>query len=410
MLGFHYNNNSGIISKYSINLMWINKPEHTNKTFIAPYNDKDLKFKLLDPVIKWAEANPNASINLWYDSAYTTEEAIKNTQNILQGIAKEKKIANIKLKDIRKISVVKDNPNVFSKQLPIYFRIDLLKLIIIVDEIENGQQDSAIFADLDVSTELKNGSLMTKNTLFDPMIMRQLNECGGLLLGRADDDFCCDPDIQFIQLINNPDMIYAIKLAIINVNLERAMLALKCENPIAKKMLLANLVERVCFDTMYKLMVFYKDVIIEDPNNKDLKIFKEGSWVPYKPVEHGYWPFGLATTVGSKPYIPDTSEQANQAQWLKLNEKMSEFEAMNKDADQQKYSEKVSQSVSYHPYLKASKEVYDRRSQSFNDHMNMKPGSRPVNASTPNGHSVLFYQIPNDDQYLNKRQKLVTTP
>ena len=183
-------------------MMWINATLNQGddkflsvmkKGFQEGYGHKDA-LSFYHSITEWAKANPEATINLWYDSEYTTSFAVAEVQKMLLIFP------NIHLCDIRTIPIVAMNPDVFSDQVPIYLRIDLLKTIIVVDAIERGRDDSAIFADIEVGDKRSPDQTrrMDKNELFDAITLTQLN-LHGLLMVEA-----YPAENQFLQLINHP--------------------------------------------------------------------------------------------------------------------------------------------------------------------------------------------------------------
>src|SRR5258708_34897081 len=117
-----------IPSHYSINLMWINLTLDPSKPYICTYTtESDLITQFLDKAKKWKAANPEAEVNIWYDSKFITQKSLQDTQSVLNKMGQQDSSFNIKLRDIRDIDIVKNNPDVFSDNVPIYFRIDLLK-------------------------------------------------------------------------------------------------------------------------------------------------------------------------------------------------------------------------------------------------------------------------------------------
>lgn len=165
--------------------MWINRFMYCKPNFICnTQRIEDFTDLILSPVIKWAQANPSAEVNLWYDSATVNKQALKNTNEALRlELDKIKakqniEVENIQLRDIRTTLIVQDNPDIFTDQLPLYFRIDLLKLIIIVNSIENENFDAAIFSDLEVGDLRKKGDRMNKSELFDTQTLTLLNKYG----------------------------------------------------------------------------------------------------------------------------------------------------------------------------------------------------------------------------------------
>ena len=205
---------SASIDEYSINLMWINKVLNIQQKYISSAKDKNnLHRNLLAPVIKWAIANKDAEVNLWYDSVHTTVEAVDETKKELDILTSKQSINNIYLRNIRDIPIISINKDAFSDQTPIYYRVDILKAIIIVFSIENENKDVAIFTDLEVGNRRPNKDRMGKDELFDSATMKKLEKYG-LIHNYIEN--------QFLQLKNNELMIKSIKHAIINANLMRA--------------------------------------------------------------------------------------------------------------------------------------------------------------------------------------------
>jgi hypothetical protein len=144
---------------YSISLMWINSGQSnflvnffSNNFFsnaFKQYICDDVTKKLFEPALSWAETNREAQIIIWYDGAHVSKQAVINTQCKLDVFLKHHNVNNIILQDVRTINMVANNPDVFSSQIPIYFRVDLLKLMIILHRIEKGD-DFTIFTDLEV--------------------------------------------------------------------------------------------------------------------------------------------------------------------------------------------------------------------------------------------------------------------
>jgi hypothetical protein len=283
------------INSYSINLMWINKTLDPNQKYLSAAKDDDeLKEKLLNPVIKWANANPTAEVSLWYDSAHVTPKAVKDTQNALGGLLEERGIMNVKLRDIRSIPIVKENQDAFSDQIPLYFRVDMFKPIILVHSVESEKKDSAIFADLEVGDKRPNGDRMGKDELFKPSVLRKLNS-SGLIINKAGGNKAEGHinENQFLQLVNNPRMISAIKHAIVNVNLVRAENALNHDQ---KETFVPALSDAIFGSTLHDVFHYYNLT----GNGKTIKVRSDvtslggetNQWVDFNPEEHGYAPLG----------------------------------------------------------------------------------------------------------------------
>ena len=296
------------VEKYSINLMWINETLKPEQEYIYPSKDiAELKEQFLAPALKWALANPCAEVNIWYDSVQTTEEAITRTQDALSSVCDgESRKKTIHLRDIREIPIVHDNPDAFSDYLPIYFRIDILKAIIIVDEIERGGKDAAIFSDLEVGNLRPNRDRMNKEELFAADDLERFKRLGLTI------NMGMNLENQFLQLMNNPMMIYAIKHALINVNLTRAVVALNFKPESGEDWLKKDLIlslSRAVFRSLDDIFYFYKHITLSGGSQLVVRpdIVGKGSEkdpkIPYVLDEHGYAPFGLyCCSIGNLVY------------------------------------------------------------------------------------------------------------
>lgn len=286
----NFKNNSEIPTDYSINLMWINKKLNEDNPYIDnSQSEEDLIQNFLIKAKYWEDSNPEAEINIWFDSQFVSEKALKATQEVLSKIS-----GNIKLRDIREIELVKNNSDVFSDYIPVYFRIDILKLIICLHSILEESKEAAIFTDLLVGDRrdfTQQTPRMTKAELFSLEIMEILNNIGIL---------SNDMENQFFQVMNKPESIEAIK-AFINVNLLRAIHALNLladvetvEKLTRKKEVVTDLSE-VLAATMHTQL--YPLVVgnMRKENLINAKFFDETAadeWVPYDFVKHGYLPLG----------------------------------------------------------------------------------------------------------------------
>ncbi len=138
--------------KYSINLMWINQELDLAQHLIFPAKiASNLKQTTVQTILDWAVKNPTSRVNIWFDSQFTTKQAIKNTQNLLdQAIVKYPKIAGIKLKDVRKLKIVQQHPEFFTGQIPLYFRVDLMRVIAIAQTLNKKHDLYFVYSDLDI--------------------------------------------------------------------------------------------------------------------------------------------------------------------------------------------------------------------------------------------------------------------
>lgn len=222
-------------AKYAINLLWLNKTLIESQEHILPATGcgkGTTAVGCLSEVLAWKQANPEASVTLWYDSVYTSAKAFQCTQQALKSMAE----VEVLLKDIREIPIVKSNPDTFSSYVPIYFRVDLLKYIICVYSMENEKNDCAIFTDflmgylplryLDLLKLRQDDKKLGKQELFSDEILPRLFKYG-LQIGCETGSYVGGKlENKFLQMMANPKILHTSKF-IINICLNTAVTALK---------------------------------------------------------------------------------------------------------------------------------------------------------------------------------------
>lgn len=190
---------------YSINLMWINTQD-SNGVYICDEKNKEGMNYELKQLKKWCTANPEAQINFWYDSVHTTLQAVENTKNLL---LTEYSSSNnkINLRDIREIPFVQWNSDLFQSTVPVYFRIDFLKLIICVHCMESDRHHSSIFSDFSIGDKVEK--VLSKNELYNEEMLNKLEQFG-MLVGQDGGK----TENQFLQMMSSPSLLISVKHAI----------------------------------------------------------------------------------------------------------------------------------------------------------------------------------------------------
>lgn len=200
---------------YSINLMWINRQVATDQTYIYPSNrENNFGKQFLDTILMWAKKNPESTVNVWFDSYLTTNKAIANTQACINQEIKKysERIASIELKDIRTLTRVKKNPEVFTPEIPIYFRTDLLRALM-AEEITRQNKDlHFVYTDFDAQP-------MTKAHLFDKKTLECLDKYGFVMAYRPN---TLRFENSFQIFTYNKKLSKALKIMVIKANILRA--------------------------------------------------------------------------------------------------------------------------------------------------------------------------------------------
>jgi len=323
-----------IPDKYDINLTWINAALNEGSPYAFPCkNEEELIVKYIEKAAKWQDANPSAEVNIWYDSYFTTPKSVAATQSVLD---QNKRFSTIKLRDIRDIEVVKNNPDSFSDRVPIYARVDLIKLILCVHSIETVGNDSAIYADLAVGDLRADNGRMPKDQLFNAEVMAKLKKYG-LELGKD----CRKVENQFIQVLNKPETLIALKL-LIDSTLLRIVTTLNIARE--NKEILLNLDSGiVIIELLRTIPRLIRGLVATEDSNKirvNLQAFDWDSpeeWVEYDPKTHGCIPFGnfFHRTNGCRIFIEKEhgSLVKSPEEAIKLPDESSEYQLGRNDTD-----------------------------------------------------------------------------
>ncbi len=213
---------------YSVNLMWINQSLSQDQKYLcADQTDEGFKMKCLDPIMEWIKkSDEHTPIYFWYDSKHTNENALNNTRvSILKEMTDLKKPHGIiKFQDVRDIEVVRNNEEAFSDKLLVYFRSDLLR-VVVGDELSREKRTRYIvYSDLNIPPLSKEELFYEEKGKSDKETLKNLEEYGLVLAKNAtwDDSGKNYENAFFILDTQNDDMIRAIRVALIDINIDRA--------------------------------------------------------------------------------------------------------------------------------------------------------------------------------------------
>lgn len=204
---------------YSVSLMWINSTYDENQNYISDkISEKELGENCLRPILDWAKKSPEETkIYYWYDSKYTNPTAIKNTEEYF---IKNELNDKIYLKDVRILPYVINHEDVFSDQLPVYFRSDLLRVIATTYLADSKDTEFIIYSDLNVTP-------MSQEEIFDEETNKNLKKFGFVLTENIRDNLKKYENGFFILDSNNENIIQANKFGLIEINLKRAQTILE---------------------------------------------------------------------------------------------------------------------------------------------------------------------------------------
>ena len=149
-------------------------------------------------------------VHLWYDSQMTSAEAVKNTQSYIDKKREHVIGAPIFLKDIRSLSTIQKNIDIFSDKTPVYFRADLGRVIAAIKTVKKDGKPF-VYADIDVKP-------MGAKKLFDEQTQKHLAKYG--IVMASDPSFGFENRFQITT--NKPELLRAMQKTLVKMNIIHA--------------------------------------------------------------------------------------------------------------------------------------------------------------------------------------------
>ncbi len=210
-----------------INFMWVNEasPDFEDQNYIFPEIrphscEKTPARYTIDWLELWHKGNPQCPINFWYDRKSVSDEALYKTQRLLTERGLDQVVS---LRDVHTLKIVAQYPAAFRNPIPLYFRVDLLRAVV-ADELTQFMDKSLIvYADLSIAP-------LVHEALLDHQTTSMLDDYGLVLSKNAHPSFSeCFENGFFILNGGHSLMIQAHRKAIIEINIARALHALKID-------------------------------------------------------------------------------------------------------------------------------------------------------------------------------------
>lgn len=154
-------------NQYSINLLWFHKKKlDTDKGHMFGYDMNKLEKYVIYPISQWRIKQENAIINFYYDGMTISKEQLKNTEQLLKNY-------KVNFKNIRDTYYYQKDPT-FMDFDQVFLKVDIAKIVILLQETVYERKKYAIFTDVDVVP-------IIKEQLFDNYTINLLNDVGYLL-------------------------------------------------------------------------------------------------------------------------------------------------------------------------------------------------------------------------------------
>lgn len=151
--------------KLGIHLMWINNQPLKEIEYVFP---KEKTSEISSAVKGWAEINQDLTTEIvfWYDSLTVSAEAANNTKEKIMNDVGCHLLERFSLRDIRSLETVKETSTLFELDVPVYFRADLVRMLIGYEALTNIELpfycQTYCYSDLNVTPEPKSYILSEK--------------------------------------------------------------------------------------------------------------------------------------------------------------------------------------------------------------------------------------------------------
>jgi hypothetical protein len=213
--------------QYAINLMWINKDRvPANQYFLLGDGETleqqgvDFHQKFVEPVSRWATANPGSRINIWIDSAMAPSTVVGRSKGAIETALQGTSHGHIQFRDVRSIDVVESNPEAFDTTTPIYLRVDLLRAIAADFTLRHRETQFFVYGDIDMQP-------LSANEIFDKRTMSFLDDLGFVVAKGGHLGF--ENGFQILNG-NHPKLMDSHRKVVIDLSIEMIL-----ENPMAVK-------------------------------------------------------------------------------------------------------------------------------------------------------------------------------
>jgi len=271
---------------YCINFMWVNRHNNPEQLYIFPAgSEQELKEKFLNNIYAWASLNKNSTIFIWYDGNFSSQAAIARTNAVIEADKNKYVGAQIILKNVRTLPVVQDKHNqvVFAENVPVYFRVDLLRVIAAVYMVTEGKFQYFVYGDLDMKP-------LSEKELFDTETVGKLRKYGIVMAEGGSLGF---EDGFYIISNQNKNLLEALNFVIIELSIIRAKAALEKRLTNASNRVTVprtEVLQQIIYDT-YPSMFYYffylekKGVLMNKMTNLPYDKTKDGL-NPFAPFQY----------------------------------------------------------------------------------------------------------------------------
>lgn len=195
---------------HSINVFWLLRDADLTQEYIYPAKDEtDLFENFILKVTGWSIKNPEKTVvQVWYDSALVSEEAVNNTRELIESIVNKVDLhAPILLKDVRSVPLVQENDYILSTLLDVYTRVDLIREVIVFNEIVTEGVSYAMYADMDMPR-------VTYEELYDAETLLKLEKYG-IVFTHISNGIRGSYENNFQIICHNNNLLEAFQLALI---------------------------------------------------------------------------------------------------------------------------------------------------------------------------------------------------
>jgi hypothetical protein len=213
-----------IYKNMTIHLLWINAVPNEKQEYIFPtiWERGNEKIDMIGRIIEWARNYP--AVVVWYDARSLAKGQLQKTRSVLAERAKsldENILNKIRIRSINNLQIINDNPDTIQtpprERRNLYFDLDLMRVIASYETLMNPDnklkgERYVLYTDFSLNPES-----FSKDKVLTEEAVSTLNKFG-IIQGKSKTRAY---ENSFHIWSNRPHLLKAIKLAIIDVNINR---------------------------------------------------------------------------------------------------------------------------------------------------------------------------------------------
>jgi len=211
--------------RYSIHMLWVNpSPMDPNNAPEFLFGKGETVEKQRDhfqehfvqPIARWATKNFGSTLHVWVDRLFALDAVVARSEHAVQEALSNQESAHVLFRNMRELEIVNEYPNAFCSEIPVYYRVDLLKACIADHALQTKMSQFVVVTDLDVVP-------MSKEELFDQKTVTLLTHYGVVMTKEISSHYGFENSFQMFNQEHSL-MVQTHNRTIVNWGIENALI------------------------------------------------------------------------------------------------------------------------------------------------------------------------------------------